>query len=397
MRNIAIIAGVFPARSETFVREHAVGMARRGWQPTVLAQAVGPAMSESELSEIDATGVRRHYAGELSKNRSLRALQMGAAFLRHPGQLAWVCGKDAFPRATMLSAAEMVHALKRIDVAITHIHYGTYAARLEAAGWDRPSIVTWHGYDANVVPRKRGAGMYRALFERDWWHTAGSEFMRDRLIELGCRAERIVKIPMGVVLSRFAFVDRSERDHQGLKIVSVGRLDEVKGHGALIAAMGSLKRKGYDASLRIVGEGPLRMELEGQINQEGVSEVVTLLGAQRPEAVQRELAAADLFALTGRKSSDGAAETQGVVYMEAQATGLPVVACRVGGVSESLVDGQTGMLVESGDVPAIADALQTYADDRSMRLNHGKAAREFVLKRFDIETMLDAFEKLYSR
>lgn len=86
-----------------------------------------------------------------------------------------------------------------------------------------------------------------------------------------------------------------------------------------------------------------------------------------------------------------------MVYIEAQATGLPVVAADVGGVAESMVDRETGLLVESGHIAAIAEAIMTYASNQTTRLEHGSAAREFVLDKFDLTGMLDGFEGLYSR
>lgn len=88
-------------------------------------------------------------------------------------------------------------------------------------------------------------------------------------------------------------------------------------------------------------------------------------------------------------------QTQGVVLIEAQAIGLPVVASNVGGIPGSLIDGETGTLCEPRNVDQLAQAVQRYATDKELRLAHGRAAAEFVQQRFTLSKMLDAFEVLY--
>lgn len=85
-----------------------------------------------------------------------------------------------------------------------------------------------------------------------------------------------------------------------------------------------------------------------------------------------------------------------MVLIEAQATGLPVVASRVGGVPDSLIDGKTGALCEPKNIDQVIKAVKRYADNQNLRLAHGRAASEFVEQRFSLSKMLDAFEALYN-
>jgi colanic acid/amylovoran biosynthesis glycosyltransferase len=240
-----------------------------------------------------------------------------------------------------------------------------------------------------------GTGMYHELFLKSYLHTVGSQFMVDRLQTLGCPTELIHQIPMGIDLGKFTYVDRSVRASTVLQIVSVGRLDEVKGHRYLIAATAELIARGVPVHVRIIGEGSLRQKLEAQIVDCGLEGSIELLGAQDAEVVRQELAAADLFVLAGLKAVNGAEETQGIVLIEAQATGLPVVASKVGGVPDSLIDGDTGILCEPKNVGQLVQAVQRYAESKELRLAHGRAASAFVQRRFSLSKMLDSFEALY--
>jgi len=395
-KNICIVSGVFPARSETFVVQHALGLAERRWSVTAVAKHSGKGMNQSEIESLSHAGIRSAYAGGFSSSRVKKLFQMVSQCIQHPREISYLRGNQYFSRPEMLCAAAQIRFIEQINPDIIHIHFGTVAGQFQAAGWSKPTIVTWHGYDANVSPKVRSDYMYQRLFEQNWWHTVGSDFMRQRLLDLGCPEERIVKIPMGVDLSRFSFVNRSKQRDQPLKIVSVGRLSEIKGHSTLIRAIASLRDTGIKTSLRIIGDGPLRQELEELIARNTLGAMVELMGPQPQNIVARELSSGDIFALTGVVGKDGAVETQGVAFIEAQGMGLPVIACDVGGVSESLMDGSTGRLLKSGDIDGIAHSISEYATNPDLRLRHGACGRRFVTQKFSIERMLNEFERLYS-
>ena len=220
--------------------------------------------------------------------------------------------------------------------------------------------------------------------------------MARRLIALGASEERIVTIPMGVDFTRFSKVDRSEQLAGPLRVISVGRLNAEKGHPVLIDAVAAVRACGTELMLTIIGEGSERQAIERQIHELNLSTHVTLLGAQPPERVFFELAAADAFALTGVVAENRQEETQGFAYIEAQATGLPVIASDVGGVSESLVSEKSGILAAERDVKAVADALIAYAEKPELRNEHGSYGAEIVRSKFSLSTMLNSFEKIYA-
>jgi colanic acid/amylovoran biosynthesis glycosyltransferase len=172
-------------------------------------------------------------------------------------------------------------------------------------------------------------------------------------------------------------------------------LDEVKGHTFLIQAVSELCSEGIPVSLAIIGDGPLRGQLEEQISSSDGGRAIALLGAKKREDVREALLDSDVFALAGVVSQSGAAETQGLVLIEAQAVGLPVVCTRVGGVPDSINDGETGILCEPGNITAIKKAIRFFAEHPDERFRYGKAGRHFVEGKFSVERMLDAFEKLY--
>lgn len=169
---------------------------------------------------------------------------------------------------------------------------------------------------------------------------------------------------------------------------TVGRLDPVKDQVALIRAFAQAAPTGSSA-LVIAGDGPLRPVLEALVNELGLGDRVWLLGERHD--IPMILRALDVFVL----SSIGEGISNAI--LEAMATGLPVIATRVGGNSELVQDGRTGCLVEPRHPIALAHAIAAYFDDPGCARAHGTAARERAAHEFGLERMLGRYAALYRR
>lgn len=169
--------------------------------------------------------------------------------------------------------------------------------------------------------------------------------------------------------------------------IFVGSLTPEKRVDRLIAALGRVREGGHDLRLWIVGEGPLRGKLEEQVRHGNMEPAVHFFGTR--DDVASCLAAADLLALTS--------ETEGVpaAVLEAGLLGLPVVATRVGALPECVGDGETGLLVPSGDEEALVTALGRLAGDAELRARLGTAAKERVLERHSIGQITREYVDFY--
>jgi phosphatidylinositol alpha-1,6-mannosyltransferase len=176
-------------------------------------------------------------------------------------------------------------------------------------------------------------------------------------------------------------------------ILTVCRLVARKGPATLIAALPWVLARHPGCLLVVVGGGPDRSRLERAAEAHGVAGSVRLLGRRPWPAIGRYYAAADVFALPTRERFWGL-ETEGfpLVYLEAAAAGLPVVAGLAGGVREAVDDGTTGLIVDGRRPEEVADALLGLLDDPPRRRAMGAAGRQRVLDRFSWERTTDRFQ-----
>lgn len=168
---------------------------------------------------------------------------------------------------------------------------------------------------------------------------------------------------------------KSESKSDPPLIISVGRLIEKKGFADLIKACGVLNRQGVRFQCEIAGDGPLEDELIQLIAAEGVSDLVTLVGSQSQDWIIPRLHAAAVFALPCVIEKDGGMDNLPTVIMEAMAASLPCVSTRLAGVPEMVIEGETGLLVESGDVEGTARAIEELLGDEVKRASYGSKGR----------------------
>ena len=394
---IAVVSGVFPGRSETFVVRHVLGLAQRGHDVTVISYGPAQGTIKEEINRIDSSGVKRlnldfYYS---SSKKKLSLLYFWRTICHSPKMIRYLFPSFPWARHEMFWAHSVWKTIKQLRPDIIHIHYGAKAGPiLHLDPTLKNVVVSWHGYDANHTPYFRGKDMYMQLFGLPIEHTVGSSFMCSQLEELGAKTQHINIIPMGVDVNKFTYKERFIDYNAPLRIISVGRLDEMKGHKFLVQAVNELLVEGEKIELRIIGFGPLQEELESLIRETQPSSIY-LLGPQLPEVIIAELHKSDLFCLTGVKEATGRVETQGVVFAEAQATGIPVIGSSVGGIGESLVHGQTGFLCSPGEIRDIKEAIRFFVKDREAVNQFGRKGRRLVESKFLEKNMLNSFESLY--
>lgn len=172
-------------------------------------------------------------------------------------------------------------------------------------------------------------------------------------------------------------------------IGTVGGLRPEKGHVLLVGAVAELRRRGLDVGALIVGDGPERARIEGEVARLALQPHVHLSGATRD--VRPWLAMMDVFVLT----SIGV-ETFSNAALEAMASGLPIVSSAVGGMEELVAHGG-GVTYRPGDVKELADRLEDLLRDPGKRADMGRQARRATVEHFSLNGMVEAFSALLAR
>jgi glycosyltransferase involved in cell wall biosynthesis len=169
-------------------------------------------------------------------------------------------------------------------------------------------------------------------------------------------------------------------------ILAVGQLREKKGFTYLVAACAELRKRGHEFVCDIVGEGPLRQELEAQIRESQLEDTVSLRGALDHQSVIDHYRTASVFTLPCVTAANGDRDGIPNVILEAMAMDLPVVSTRHSGIPEAVDDGISGVLVPQRDAAALADAIERLLCDSGLRRRMGRAGRHIVVSRFDVAT-----------
>ena len=308
---------------------------------------------------------------------------LGARHVLVPGlKVKCECHPGLFP--AVMSLRRLVQS-ESIDI----IHAQTRVTQSVAVFLGRPYVATCHGFFKPHV--------FRILFPM-WGRRAiaiSSPVARHLTKDLWVPASRVVFVPNGIDSKKF-FPASSEQCHVLRERFGVGeaplvgiiaRLSDVKGHCYLIQAMNELVHGMPGVKCLIVGEGPLEQELKEQVAHlrlEASVKFVPING--QPADI---LGMFDVFAMPSLQ------EGLGLSVMEAQACGVPVVASRVGGLVEAVKDGETGILVSPRDHLALADGLMKVLADKDLASRLGLAGREWIVKNFTIDQMVERTLAVY--
>lgn len=291
--------------------------------------------------------------------------------------------------------------LKKNNVKLFHAHFGDVGARYLKLKkiLNIPMVTTFYGYDVSMIPRipywkKR----YIQLFhESELFLTEGSH-MKEKLIEIGCPEDKIIVQHLGVDIKKFRFSLRMPPEDGSITILIAGSFKEKKGILYAIKAFSKVKESHPNIKLRILGDGPMRDQIESLIKESGISDSVTLLGYQSHSVFINEAANAHIFMLPSITAQDG--DTEGgapIAIIEAQASGLPVISSYHADIPEVVVDGKSALLAPEKDVETLAEHLEYLVERPEVWEMMGRSGRKHVEEEYNLMTQVEKLEKIYEK
>lgn len=279
---------------------------------------------------------------------------------------------------------------------------GLMAPALRRAG-ARRLVATTHGHEAAWAQLPASRQLLRRIGEGTDTITYLGEYTRSRIAgALSAQAAgRMVQLPPGVDEKTFHPGSGGElvRRRLGLSdrpvVVCVSRLVPRKGQDTLIRAMPAILADVPDAVLLIVGGGPYENELRGLAAETGVEGSVRFTGAVPWSELPAHFGAGDVFAMPCRTRRGGLdVEGLGIVYLEASATGLPVVAGDSGGAPDAVLDGETGWVVRGGSAQESAERIVTLLRDPELRRRMGERGRAWVEEKWRWDLLAERLREL---
>ena len=289
------------------------------------------------------------------------------------------------------------------NAAILHAQFGKngYLAWPIARRLSMPFVTTFHGYDATFVGNPLSVdGFNQRLFflrGRAQMARAGlnciavSDYIRDRLLELGFPKSKIFRHYIGINTNLFCPEDSVARVAN--RVVCVSRFVEYKGHRFIIDALTRLTKGGVPIELIMVGQGPLRNEIE-RAARKGIAKVTVLHDQSQSEIISL-LRTAQLYIHGSYRTPTGHAEALGLSILEAEAVGTPVVAFDSGGVGEAVDNNKTGYLVPEKDVVGMSTKIAMLLADFERWNSFSRAGVDFVRTHFDITKCCSQLEDIY--
>jgi len=256
-----------------------------------------------------------------------------------------------------------------------------------------PLVVHFHGFDATNRPTLAEYGTaYRSVFAYAKAIVAVSDDMVQQLIQLGADPAKVHRNPYGVETERFTGASPARAEKV---VLAVGRFTGKKAPQLTIRAFDKVLEKHPDAQLVMIGAGELLDECQKLVGTLQLRHAVRLLGVQSPEEVAGWHRRARVFVQHSMiNPENGDSEGTPNTILEASAAGLPIVSTRHAGIKEAVSEGETGFLVEEGDVVGMTAALDRMLSDASLAGTMGQAARQKMLREYEMQKRIEALREL---
>lgn len=306
-----------------------------------------------------------------------------------------------FCSTSLRFSTNFLQQIRSVQPQLLHAHFAHDAvtALPIVRALNLPFIVTLHGFDVTVkdefvenalVPRKY-LSHRNQLKNAATLFIAVSAFIKHKALEQGFPSDRILVHYVGIDPDRF-------HPHPEIKrqpiVLFVGRLVEKKGCEYLLKAMAFVQAQMPEAQLIVIGDGPLRVSLE--TFAKGHLKRCLFLGIQTPDEIQAWMQRAKVFCVPSITAQSGDAEGFGMVFAEAQASGLPVVSSNSGGIPEAVADGQTGFLLPEKDIQGLATQILRLLQDQELWHRFSEEGQQHVRIHFNLRRQTRFLEEIYT-
>lgn len=396
----------FPHLSETFILAQIITAIKCGYIVRILVEDLLD-IEESKQQDliekyniIDKIIIENH---QIPENKLVRLFKACFLIIINLTYFLKLIKYLQYEKALNISAIFKFQFYKQFrDYDIIHVQYGTNVKPVDIFKkiglLSSKLVVSFHGHDAffpinGIISNNC---YYDNLFNYGDLIVANTPYLAKIIEELGCPNKKLKTIPVGVDTIFFKPLKNKNKHNDTIKLISIGRLDKVKGHMYAIEVVALLISNGHKIHLSIVGEGAERGKLERFIAAKKLKEFVNLTGKKNQQEVRSYLQEHDIYILAAVPVENNRRETQGLATLEAQACGLPAVVFDSGGVKYTVSEGETGFIVPEYDVDSMVQSIEELIDNAKLRKEMGKEAVIYVEKLFSQNKINDIWCETYN-
>lgn len=288
--------------------------------------------------------------------------------------------------------------LSQNHISVVHAHFGTVGSEILdlCKELNMPLLVTFHGFDATSVPRRWPgyADKLHKLFQYADTIIAVSNFIREKLINLGCPPDKIALCYLGVPIPKT--VKAYSIPGSRIRFIHIGSFVEKKGVPDLVKAFARAFPSDANVELMLVGDGYSKELCRELILELKPANPILMKGTVLSDQVYKEFLEADVFVLNSRIDSQGTTEGLPIALLEAQSYGLPVISTIHAGIPEAIVHNHTGLLISEKDQDALIGAMRQL-NNADLIKRMGMQAHAFVKEKFNLIDCNKQLEELYRK
>ncbi len=401
---IAFFLNSFPETSETFILNQVTGLIDRGHTVDIYAfKHNKSAISHPKIHQYNLLEKSRFF-DTIPRTPLFFALTALTRMLRY---FPWLpirvvgaikktlsVGRQSL-QPSALRALFLITRNNRYD--IIHCQFGNlgpvvlYLKTIGAI--DGKLVTSFRGYDATKVI-DHNPGVYNELFENGDLFLPVSDSLKNKIIEAGCRPDRICVHRSGIDCSKFIFSRPEDPKDDPIKLLTIARLVEKKGVAYAIQAVAELKRCNHRVIYTVIGDGYLRPTLQKLAEDLDLLEEIKLIGWQKHDEVIRFLQKSHIL-IAPSVTANGDQEGIPNALKEAMAMRLPVIGTFHGGIPELIEDGVSGFLVPERDVKALAERLIFLIEHPEALQEFGHRGLKTIREKYEIDMLNDRLVECY--
>ena len=393
----------FPQVSETFIVNNLVYAKQKGFDIKIYVNRYLGIENSSQASLLRENEIEQDIVKtfSFSKNKFKKFFQF-LFILCHTRILKYVYAYYKLKRKKNLSPLATLYQYRNLKKGIVHVHFNNALQplmELAKIGYIKPKcIVTFHGYDAFFVKNENFQKRYETFHKKHVVAvTTNSNYLKEKVVQLGVDKSKIRVVPIGFDPERFNGFPRKLPESTNIKLITVGRLVQLKGQIYVIRTLSKLKKKGYNISYTIIGSGNYKAKLKTETENLDLIDNIYFEGSKTQKEIKTYLQESNLFIMPSTyDDNNGRREAFGLVSLEAQVMGLPVIGFKSGGFPDTIIEGKTGFAVEDRNVEQLATKIEYLICNPDIYSDMSKAAIKHAQKFAHYKTThqyLDLYQK----